>query len=55
MCKPQVKTVEESSLKNDSVDECNVIVEVDLSGSHPEKDMFLQDIAEVRYVPLGDF
>lgn len=52
MCKPQVKTVEESSLKNDSVDECNVIVEVDLSGSHPEKDMFLQDIAEVRYVPL---
>lgn len=52
MCKPQGKTVEESSLKNDSVDECNVIVEVDLSGSHPEKDMFLQDIAEVRYVPL---
>lgn len=51
-CKQQGKTVEESSIENDSVCEQNTIIEVDLSGSYPQKDLFLQDIAEVRYVPL---
>lgn len=43
-----------SDVLSDDVDSTSFqpIIEIELPGDYPEKDLFLQDIADVRYVPL---
>lgn len=51
MCKNPAPTSGEASIVEDSVT-VRKLIEVILPGSYPKKDLSLQDIAEVRYVPL---